>query len=141
MSCLDCCSSIAACDCCCSVMPCDCCSVDCGCCPDCFGAGSWFGGIKLGDGLVLDGDTLKVTISGGSECTCQPYVLPTATESIKGGVKVGHSLMMNGEGDEVMNVALDTVSSTVEGFMWINDVAQSVTSGDFTQEDVDDVFG
>lgn len=40
---------------------------------------------------------------GGSD-----YVLPTATKTVKGGLKVGHSLMM-------LNVALDTVPSTVEG--------------------------
>ena len=83
---------------------------------------------------MLEGDTLKVTITGGSNCTCQPYVLPTASESVKGGIKVGHSLLMNGEGNEVMNVALDTVSSTVEGFMWINGVAENQSS------DYDDVI-
>ena len=67
---------------------------------------------------------------GGSD-----YVLPTATKTVKGGLKVGHSLMMNGENNEVLNVALDTVPSTVEGFMWINDI-----SATFTAQDLDDIF-
>ena len=102
----------SACDCC-----GDCCSV--GCCPDCGGTGSLFDGIKFGDGLVLDGDTLKVTISGGSNCSCEPYVLPTMSQTLKGGAKVGHSLFMI---NETLNVALDTIPSSVEGFMWIHDV-------------------
>ena len=84
-----------------------------------------FGGLKFGNGLSLNGDTLNVTIG---ECTCTPYTLPTATKTVKGGVKVGHSLMMNGNGNQVLNVALDTISSTIEGFLWIHDV-DYVSSG------------
>ena len=116
----DCCSSVTCGDCCSSIAGCDCCSISC--CPDCFGAGSFFDGLK-------DWIENNVTIIGGSD-----YVLPTATESVKGGIKVGHSLMMNGEGDEVMNVALDTVPSTVEGFIWINDIVVT-PSGDFYDPD------
>ena len=89
---LSCCSSV---DCC-----CDCC---CDCCGTGHGSGS-LSGIKFGDGLLLDGDTLKVTLTGGSDCTCQSYVLPTASETLKGGIKVGHSLLMT---DESLNVADD----------------------------------
>ena len=39
------------------------------------------------------------------------------SESVKGGAKVGHSLLML---EDTLNVALDTVSSSIEGFMWIN---------------------
>ena len=147
MNCLDCCSSITCCDCCCSITCCDCCSdccsVDCGCCSDCYGAGFPFGGINLGEGLAWDGNTLRVTLTGGSNCTCQPYELPTASESVKGGIKIGHSLMMIGD---TLNVALDTVPSTVEGFIWIHDIVTSVSGGEsvgfgtFTKEDVDDIF-
>ena len=144
MNCLDCCSSIKGCDCCESLNDWDCCESlnDWDCCPDCYGAGSLFGGIKFGKGLSLDGDTLNVTIVGGSD-----YVLPTASESVKGRIKVGHSLKMI---DEVMNVALDTIPSTVEGFMWIasSDEQQSIVApepepdpdANFNQFDVDDVF-
>ena len=44
--------------------------------------------------------------------------MPTMSETVKGGAKVGHSLMMI---QETLNVALDTVASSVEGFMWIID--------------------
>ena len=118
--CCDCCSSITCCS--------DCCSMDACCCPDCYGAGSLPSGIK---DLVENWLENNVTIVSGSD-----YILPTATESVKGGVKVGHSLMMNGEGDEVMNVALDTVPSTVEGFMWINDIV-ATPSGGFDDPDWD----
>ena len=60
----------------------------------------------------------NVTIVGGSD-----YVLPIASESVKGGIKIGHNLLMT---DETLNVALDTTSSTIKGFMWINDIASSV---------------
>ena len=104
--------------------------MDSSCCPDCCGTGygslpafwlnpkDW---IKLGDGLAWDGDTLNVTIVGGSD-----YVLPTASKDVKGGFKVGHSLMMI---DDTLNVALDTVPSTVEGFVWIHDIVTSVSGG------------
>lgn len=127
--CCDCCSSVTCCDCC-----SDCCSIDC--CPDCCGAGGLFGGIEFGDGFVLDGNTLKVTLAGGN-CSCEPYVLPTMSESIKGGAKVGHSLLMT---DESLNVALDTISSTIEGFMWINDINLSVSGGVATDDQIDDMF-
>ncbi|MBR0287872.1 MAG: hypothetical protein IJQ82_02725 [Selenomonadaceae bacterium] len=136
----DCCSSIACCDC------CDCCSMTSGCCPDCYGAGYGTGVLPDGTKEFIENWLEKnVTIVGGSACTCQPYILPTASESVKGGIKIGHSLLM---ADETLNVALDTTSSTIEGFMWINDIASSVetSSGEtggfdtFTKEDVDDIF-
>lgn len=116
MNLFDCC-----CDCCSSIAGCECCSMDACCCPDCYGAGGLPGGIQ---DLVENWLENNVTVIGGSD-----YVLPTATKTIKGGVKVGHSLMMNGEGNEVLNVALDTISSSVEGFMWIHDVTESVSGG------------
>ncbi len=121
----DCCDSVM-CDCC-SSIACDCCSVDCGSCPDCGGYyGSLPGGITYWlENWLENWAGRNVTVVGGN-CTCEPYVLPTASESVKGGIKVGHSLLMI---DETMNVALDTVPSTVEGFMWIHDVALSVSGG------------
>ena len=47
------------------------------------------GGVKVGDGLTMDGEVLKTTGGG--------YTLPTASADIKGGVKVGAGLYMNGE--------------------------------------------
>ena len=129
-------------DCCCDC--CDCCSMTGCCCPDCYIAGMDYSLpnmtinpaelIQAGNGLAWDGNTLNVTIVGGSG-----YTLPTATESVKGGIKVGHSLLMNGEGNEVMNVALDTTSSTVEGFMWINDVAETQSS--VYDDAINDIWG
>ena len=109
----------------CASVACGDCSSGC-CCPDCFGAGSFFDGIK-------EWIENNVTIVGGSD-----YVLPTASKTVKGGLKVDHSLMMT---DESLNVAPDTVPSTVEGFLWINDIVESVEGGGgFTAEDVDDIF-
>ena len=47
------------------------------------------GGVKVGDGLTMDGEVLKTTGGG--------YTLPTASASVKGGVKVGAGLYMDGE--------------------------------------------
>lgn len=58
------------------------------------------GGVKVGDGLAMDGDTLKVTLA-----TSEEYTLPTASSSTKGGVKVGTGLSMNGD---TLNVTLDS---------------------------------
>ena len=110
----DSCCSVTCGDCCSSVACGDCCSMSGCCCPDCFGAGNFFDGLK-------DWIENNVTIVGGSD-----YVLPTMSESIKGGAKVGHSLMMI---NESLNVALDTVPSTVEGFVWIHDIVESVSGG------------
>lgn len=100
------------------------------------------GGVIIGDGLAMDGDTLNVTISGGAsyaEATSvasglmsasdkikldeiENYSLPTASGSVKGGVIVGEGLAMNGDTLNVTlstSLVLDTVSSTVEGAMWI----------------------
>ena len=48
------------------------------------------GGVKIGEGLEMDGEVLKAT--GGT-----PYELPTASAEIKGGVKIGSGLTMDGE--------------------------------------------
>lgn len=45
------------------------------------------------------------------------YTLPTASDTVKGGVKVSSQFVMNGATLE--NFTLGTVSSTVEGAMWI----------------------
>lgn len=44
------------------------------------------GGIKVGSGLSMSGDTLN-----------NAYSLPTASTSVKGGIKVGNGLSMSGE--------------------------------------------
>lgn len=87
------------------------------------------GGIKVGTGLEMQGDTLNVTIDGGetySEATtlssglmssadktklngiaanANYYTLPTASTDTKGGIKVGTGLSMNG----------DTLNCTLSG--------------------------
>ena len=60
--------------------------------------------------LVIHGSRTK---QGGYSA----YELPTMSESIKGGAKVGYSLIMT---EEFLNVALGTTSSTLEGAMWIS---------------------
>jgi hypothetical protein len=47
------------------------------------------GGIKIGGGLYMDGDTLK-------NYNPTPYGLPTASASVLGGVKVGSGLSISG---------------------------------------------
>lgn len=49
------------------------------------------GGVKIGDGLTMDGETLK-----NSNPT--PYTLPTASAETKGGVKVGDGLEIDENG-------------------------------------------
>lgn len=51
------------------------------------------GGVKIGDGLTMDGEVLKNT----NPTPPTPYTLPTASDNIKGGVKVGDGLAMDGE--------------------------------------------
>ena len=78
------------------------------------------GGIRPGKGCEVVGDILNVTVESGVG------EIPTASESIKGGVKIGHSLIMT---NEFLGVALDTIPSTVEGAMWIYDITESVVGG------------
>jgi len=91
------------------------------------------GGVKIGKGLAMDGDTLNVTLQSDSDSSrainiknvlkgddAEEYVLPTASESIKGGVIIGAGLSMTGD---VLNVTLETAddyslptaSQTVKG--------------------------
>lgn len=49
------------------------------------------GGVKVGAGLTMDGETLKNT-------NPTPYTLPTASDSTKGGVKVGDGLEIDENG-------------------------------------------
>lgn len=53
------------------------------------------GGVKVGDGLEMQGDTLN--------CTVESYTLPTASATEKGGVMIGAGLSMSGD---TLNVAL-----------------------------------
>ena len=75
------------------------------------------GGVKVGTGLSMNGDSLNCTVSGGS------YTLPTASSTTKGGVKIGSGLSMN---NDTLNctiasgVILSTVYSEVEGAMWLS---------------------
>ena len=56
------------------------------------------GGIKIGDGLIMDGETLNLDFN------FEPYTLPTASKTLKGGVKVGDGLAMTGD---TLNVTLE----------------------------------
>ena len=60
------------------------------------------GGVKVGSGLQMDGDTLNVTLTAGSD-----YTLPTASTTTKGGVKIGNGVSLNGDS---LNVKLATAS-------------------------------
>ena len=45
------------------------------------------------------------------------YVLPTMAPNVKGGAKLGNSLVIQ---DHTLNVALGTTPLTLEGSMWLN---------------------
>ena len=60
------------------------------------------GGVKVGNGLAMDGDTLNCTVSN------ETYTLPSASTSTKGGVKVGNGLAMDGD---VLNVTMSAGES------------------------------
>lgn len=47
-----------------------------------------------------------------------PYTLPTATSTRKGGIKIGNTIKMT-ENGEKLNVALGTTPLTLEGSMWL----------------------
>ena len=49
------------------------------------------GGVKVGEGLTMDGETLKNT----NPTPPTPYVLPTASDETLGGVKVGSGLSID----------------------------------------------
>ncbi len=46
------------------------------------------GGVKIGEGLTMDGEVLK----NNNPTPATPYVLPTASSEVLGGVKIGSSL-------------------------------------------------
>ena len=48
------------------------------------------GGVKIGSGLTMDGETLN-------NDNPTPYTLPTASDTTKGGVKLGSGFTMDGE--------------------------------------------
>ena len=95
------------------------------------------GGVMIGSGLGMSGETLNVTLQTATTSAnglmsaadktklndLERYTLPTAGSTIKGGVKIGAGLEMDGD---TLNCTvgssflLNTVSSTVEGFMWIS---------------------
>lgn len=70
------------------------------------------GGIKIGNGLGMNGDTLNVTLATNS------YTMPTASATTKGGIKIGKGLSMNGETLNAVatsDYSLPTASSTTKG--------------------------
>lgn len=67
------------------------------------------GGVKIGDGLSMNGDTLNVTLTAG-----ESYTLPTASSTVKGGVKVGTGLAMNGDS---INASIAAATTTASGLM------------------------
>ena len=72
------------------------------------------GGVKVGTGLSMSGDTLNVTLTAG-----ESYTLPTASTTVKGGVKVGTGLSMNG----------DTLNCTISGGGATYSVATTTQAG------------
>jgi hypothetical protein len=74
------------------------------------------GGIKVGSGLSMSGDTLN-----------NAYSLPTASASVKGGVKIGSGLSMSG--DTLNNAySLPTASASVLGGIKVGS-GLSISSG------------
>ena len=73
------------------------------------------GGVKVGGGLSMSGDTLN--------CTIDAYTLPTASTTEKGGVKVGEGLSMDGEtlNCTISSGTLDLVTHTQNGLMRATD--------------------
>lgn len=67
-----------------------------------------------GEGVTLENNILN--------CTIQPYTLPAMNETLRGGAKVGNTLVMtnSAEGADVLNVALGTTPLTLEGSMWLH---------------------
>ena len=66
--------------------------------------------------IRFDDATLSGYSLGGGD-----YTLPTASNSVKGGIKVGTGLIMQGDtlhAVQSTTVILDTVPSTVEGAIW-----------------------
>lgn len=61
------------------------------------------GGIKVGEGLEMNGDTLNVILEGGSD-----YSLPTASSTRKGGIKVRN-------GDDGLKMEGDYLTVTLTG--------------------------
>lgn len=86
------------------------------------------GGIKVGTGLSMAGDTLNVTIAS------EAYTLPTASTSTKGGIKVGTGLSMSGD---TLNCTIDSgetyseATTLTAGLMSASDKAKldTLTSG------------
>lgn len=73
------------------------------------------GGIKVGSGLSMSGETLNNTYS---------YTLPTASTSVKGGIKVGSGLSMSGETLNVVNCAnIDLSNLSASGKAKLNAIA------------------
>lgn len=70
------------------------------------------GGIKVGTGLSMSGDTLNVTMVAAPS-----YTMPTASTTTKGGVKIGHGLQMQGETLNALasSYTLPTASATMKG--------------------------
>lgn len=47
------------------------------------------GGVMIGGGLAMDGDTLNVSLAGAD--------IPVASTSVRGGIKLGTGLLMDGD--------------------------------------------
>ena len=62
------------------------------------------GGVKIGTGLQMNGETLNATATN--------YTLPTASSSIKGGIKVGNGLSITGD---TLSVTLQSGTSVIAG--------------------------
>lgn len=71
--------------------------------------------------LAIDGLSVSVDERFANIKVSDPYVLPTASANIKGGVIIGNGLEMNGDTLNVKQTTftLGTTPSTVEGAMWL----------------------
>lgn len=77
--------------------------------------------IKPGIGLSRNVDTINVNCGEGisvdenNRLTAQKYSLPTASESVLGGVKIGENLFMNGDFLCALKYILPTGNDTLKG--------------------------
>lgn len=86
------------------------------------------GGIKVGTGLSMNGDTLNCTVSGGGGSTGgSSYTLPVATNSQLGGVKVGSGLAITRDG--VLSCTVSGGSGSGGGSSYTLPTASSSTKG------------
>ena len=115
------------------------------------------GGIKVGDGLYMDGDSLSarqytllpatrdslggimvgdgLSITADGILSAQTYTLPTANETLKGGIKIGDGFYKNGDSLNVKQYELPIASSDSLGGVIIGE-GLTIDSGGVVSADI-----